>query len=143
MHEELKRIMEFFDLDTDQKTEHLGDVFKDTVEFFNRFKHVLEKGSAEEKKAMIEEVLKLQEKLELETNEMCDTMEMNEDELKEFSENPENFSEEEWQTIQEAKQRLESQASEIEDVIGFDQAKEPKKAKSKKSRSKSKKWMKS
>ena len=146
MHEELKRIMNFFELDADNKAEHLQDVFKDTVEFFNRFKHTLEEGSAEEKKEIIDEVLSLQEKLQLQTDQMCESMEMSEEELKEFAENPENFTDEEWGTIQDAKVKLEGQASEIDGIINFDKPKKGTKSSAKKKgakKGKGKKWVKS
>jgi hypothetical protein len=147
MHEELKRIMKFFELDAENKAEHLQDVFKDTVEFFNRFKHTLEEGTAEEKKEIIDEVLSLQEKLQLQTDQMCESMEMSEEELKMFAENPENFTEEEWQTIQDAKVKLEGQASEIDGIINFNKPKKqsqnsPSKKKGSK-KGKGKKWVKS
>lgn len=145
MHEELKRIMHFFELDADKKAEHLQEVFQDTVEFFNRFKHTLEEGNAEEKKQIIDEVLQLQEKLQIQTDQMCSSMEMSEEELKEFAQNPANFSEEEWTTIQDARVRLEDQASEIDKIINYSSPKQTSDKKTKKAdvRSKKKKWVKS
>ncbi len=144
MNDELKKIIEFFEMEPEEKSEHLEDVFSNTVEFFDRFKYTLENGSAEEKKQVVEDVLKLQEKLQIQTDEMCKSMDMSEDELKEFAQNPENFTEEEWEAIQDAKIKLESQAHDIGDLVHFkgsaDSEKKPKKTGKK---SKSKKWVKS
>jgi len=117
MHEEFKKIMSFFSLSPEEKVKHLDDVFHNSIEFFEHFKKTLHSGTPEEKSAFMKEVMELQEKLKLETEKMCKETGLSEDELKEFSQQKENFSEEEWRSIQSAKQKFEEQAEELTSII--------------------------
>ena len=143
MHDELRKIMSFFSLDPKEKSEHLEEVFQDSIEFFEKFKDVLEKGTPEEKEKMLGEVMMLQEKLQQETQRMCEETGLSEGELKEYAQNKENFSDEEWKSIQSARHKLENQAEEISSAMPGKKEKEPAKEKKTTTASKKSKWMKS
>lgn len=143
MHDELRKIMSFFSLDPKEKSEHLEEVFQDSIEFFEKFKDVLEKGTPEEKEKMLGEVMMLQEKLQQETQRMCEETGLSESELKDYAQNKENFSDEEWKSIQSARHKLENQAEEISSAMPEKKQKEPSKEKKAPSSSKKSKWMKS
>ena len=53
MEDEFERIMSFFELSSEEKEARLQEVFEDSVEYFERFKHVMLNGSQEEKKAAV------------------------------------------------------------------------------------------
>lgn len=139
-HEEYNKIIDFFSLPPEEKSQNLEEVFKNTVEFFDRFQYILMNGTPEEKKEMIQEVLELQKKLKLETEHMCQITGLSEEELKQFSQDSTNFSDEEWEVIQNAKAQIEEKASEISGHVKFNEN-EPKAA-SKGSSKKKKKWVK-
>ena len=92
----------------------------------------------------LNQVMQLQEKLQQETQRMCEETGFSENQLKEFAENKENFSEEEWNAIQSAKKKLNTQAEELSAIVPS--KKTEAKGSSKKAPSsgvKKNKWMKS
>jgi thioester reductase-like protein len=117
MHEEFKKIMSFFSLNPEQKAGQLDDVFQSSIGFFERFKHILEHGTPTEKNEMMQEVMQLQEKLKEETQKMCEQTGLSEEQLKEYAQKQEFFSDEEWKSIQSAKAKLEQQAEELSSVL--------------------------
>lgn len=142
MHEEFKKIMQFFSLDQEKKAEHLDEVFSNSIEFFEKFKHVLEHGSPQEKQEMMNEVMQLQEKLKEETERMCHETGLSESELKNFAQNRANFSSEEWSSIENARGKLEKQAEALSEVLPSKKVEEEKEKKGAPKPKKSK-WMKS
>lgn len=145
MHDEFRKIMSFFSLNPDQKAEELDGVFKSSIEFFDKFKYILENGTPEEKNEIMTEVMQLQEKLQQETERMCEETGLSEDQLKEYAQTKDNFSDEEWSSIQAAKSKLESQAEELSAVLPSAKKKSPSEKSEKKAKSsggpKKKKWI--
>lgn len=142
MHEEFKKIMSFFSLDQEKKAEHLDEVFSNSIDFFEKFKHILESGTPEEKQQIMNEVMQLQEKLQQETEKMCHDTGLSESELRSFAQNRANFSEEEWASIQQAKGKLEKQAEALAEVLPHKKGEESQEKKGAPKPKKSK-WMKS
>jgi hypothetical protein len=147
MHEEFKKIMAFFSLDPEQKAGELEDVFKNSIEFFDKFKYILENGTPEEKNEIMNEVMQLQQKLQQETEKMCSETGLSEDQLKEYAQSKDNFSDEEWESIQSAKKKLEEQAEELSSVLPTGKKSSADKSADKKGKTttspKKKKWVKS
>ena len=127
MQDEFEKIMGFFDLSSEEKEGHLQEVFEDSIEYFERFKHVMLNGTKEEKKEAVKKVMMLKKKIEEETQHVCKKTGMTPEELTAFSNNPENFSQDQWNAIEGAKQRLEKGVDEIKKI-----AKEKKRGVSKK-----------
>lgn len=119
MSDEFKKIMEFFSMDPEEKASHLNDVFDDSIAFFEKFKYIIEKGTPEQKKEMIEHAAALQNKLQSETSRICETTGLTEEELEAFSTDPNNFSEDQWSSIQNAKTEIEQQATDIASLINL------------------------
>lgn len=117
MHEEFKRIMAFFSMNSDDKPGRLEDVFHDSIEFFEKFKDILQHGTPEEKAEIMKEMTELQQKLQEETERMCHDTGLSEEQLRNFAQNRDNFSDEEWHSIQQAKAKLERQAEELSDIL--------------------------
>ncbi|MCK4934050.1 MAG: hypothetical protein KAR79_00525 [Simkaniaceae bacterium] len=119
MTDEFKKIMEFFTLDPEEKASHLNEVFDDSIAFFEKFKYIIEKGTPEQKKEMIEHAAALQNKLRSETTKICDSTGLTEEELEAFSTDANNFSEEQWSSIQHAKVEIDKQATDISSMINL------------------------
>ena len=144
MSEEFRKIMAFFSMDPEKKAGELEHVFENSIEIFEHFKEILQHGSPEQKQEVLNQVMQLQEKLQQETQRMCEETGVSENQLKEFAENKENFSEEEWNAIQSAKKKLNTQAEELSAIVPS--KKTEAKGSSKKAPSsgvKKNKWMKS
>jgi len=145
MHEEFRKIMSFFSLEPEQKVHELENVFQNSIEFFEKFKHILSHGTPEEKAEIMNEIMQLQEKLQQETHKMCEDTGLSEEQLKEYAQNQDNFSDEEWASIQQAKQQLEQQAEELSAILPSKKKKAPGEDKKPKAPTgpKKKKWVKS
>ena len=112
MEDELDRIIGYFSLSTEEKEEKLENVFSDSVEYFARFRHIMENGTPEEKKKASEKVMLLKQIIEQETQKVAEKTGMNMDQLTEYANNPENYSEKQWELIQKAKSQLAKDAAE-------------------------------
>ena len=84
MSDEFKKIMEFFSMDPEEKASNLNDVFDDSIAFFEKFKYIIEKGTPEQKKEMIEHAATLQNKLQSETSRICEATGLTAEELEAF-----------------------------------------------------------
>ena len=56
MDDEYEEIMKFFTMKPEDKASNLEDIFEHSIEFFNKFQHVLENGSDEEKTEILDKV---------------------------------------------------------------------------------------
>lgn len=118
MANEFEKIMEFFTLPAEEKGDHLKEVFEESIEFFEKFKYVMQSGTPEEKKAMLDQVRKMQERLQEETSKVKEATGLSDEELKAFAENKANFRDGDWDVIEHAKKTISQQAEEISDIIG-------------------------
>lgn len=140
MANEYEKILEFFNMSADEKSEHLGDVFEESIEFFDKFKHVMQFGTPEEKSKIIEQIKKLQTRLEDETKKVKEVTGLSDEELKAFAENKANFKDNDWDVIQKAKGKIDEQAKEITAITGTPEVSKKKSSGPKKRK---KKWVKS
>ena len=106
MQNEFDKIMEFFDLPAEEKETRLQEVFEDALGYFERFKSTMINGSPEEKKDALEKVMRLKTKIEEETKRVCEKTGLTPKQLMDYSNDPKNFSIEQWSTIQETKKKL-------------------------------------
>jgi len=149
MPDEYERIMGFFNLSPEEKEEKLHEVFEDSVEYFERFKHIMVTGTPEEKKQAVERVMNLKKRIEEETKTICERTGMSEEQLSQFSNDPKNFSSDQWESIRSAKSKLEQGVGEIKQVVDPKAAAEPKPSAQsdgkapKKKRKKPKNWIQS
>ncbi len=107
MEDEFDRIMGFFDLSPEEKEGRLQEVFEDSVEYFERFKYVMMNGTSEEKKEAVKKVMILKRKIEEETKRICDKTGLTPQQLAAYSNDPKNFSSDQWTAIEGAKKKLE------------------------------------
>lgn len=116
MEDEFDRIMEFFNLSAEEKEKRLQEVFEDSVEYFERFKYIMMNGTPEEKKEAVKKVMILKRKIEEETKRVCDKTGLTPEQLAAYSNNPKNFSQEQWNAIEGAKKKLEEGVGALKDA---------------------------
>lgn len=143
MSDEFRKIMAFFSMDPEKKAGELEHVFEYSIDFFEHFKETLQHGTPEQKQEMLNQVMQLNEKLQQETARMCEETGFSETQLKEFAENKENFSEEEWSAIQMAKKKLNNQADELSHLVPSKKSEGKSPSKKGAAGPKKNKWMKS
>ena len=117
MEDEFKKILNFFEMSTEDKADKLDTVFEETSVFLERFKHVFETGTPEEKKAMIEKVMELQTRLKGEMTKLTETSGLSEEQIMQFAMNPENFKDGQWDAIEHSRKKIEGQARDIAKTI--------------------------
>jgi Spy/CpxP family protein refolding chaperone len=81
-------------------------VLKETTRFFERIKEVFQTGTEEEKREMMRSLKEMHEVMVAETRALCAKTGMTEEQLASFTENPQNFTTEQWQKIQQARQSM-------------------------------------
>jgi hypothetical protein len=144
--EEYKRIFDYFELSTDEKANKLGEVFEDSIEFFQRFRHVLKTGSPEEKASMLKLVHELKDKIQSEVGQICKDTGLTQEQLETASVDPNLYTEEQWEIIQDSKAKIEEQSRLISDYVRTEEGPgaslRPKAERGKKPKKK-KKWVKS
>ena len=141
---EYEKLLKFFSLKDEEKAGHFSDVIGDTLAFFNHFKEVMDSGSADDKAEMLRQAMELQRVMQSETENMCDKVGITQDELKTFSEDPDNFSKEQWEEMETAKGRLDEEVHDIASSVTDPKNKEADeglKPKSKRHRHPSQKWI--
>ncbi|MDN3508422.1 MAG: hypothetical protein P0S93_00050 [Candidatus Neptunochlamydia sp.] len=116
MEDEFDRIMEFFNLSAEEKERRLQQVFEDSVEYFERFKYVMMNGTSEEKQEGVKKVMILKRKIEEETKRVCDKTGLTPEQLAAYSNDPKNFSQEQWNAIEEAKKKLDEGVGSLKDA---------------------------
>jgi len=104
--DEFKRLSELLAQAQDIKSVQLEEILKEAVIFFNDIKEGFLKGTPEEKKEMIRMMTELQSKLQDIYKSVAEKSGMSEEELYVYSENPSNFSPEQWKLMQETKNKL-------------------------------------
>ncbi len=106
MHDEFDRIMAFFSLSPEEKEERLHEIFEDTVDYFDRFKHIMLNGTPEEKEEAVKKMGMIKSKIEAETKAISEKTGLSEEELQKQAMKKENFSDSQWDTITDAKKKI-------------------------------------
>ena len=95
----------------------LPSLFKDSLVLFDRLKHELKTCKPEEKQKIVELLAELQGFLTQETRKIAARSGMTEEQLARFAENPDNFSPEQWKSMQTVKEKLSKRGQELKEAI--------------------------
>jgi len=126
-NEEFDQIMQFFSLNSEEKESQLSEVFEAAVAYFERFKYIMLNGSKEEQDQAVKEMMSLKNRVEEETQNICDKTGLTPEQLATYSNDPKNFSEEHWNAISNAKNKLNAGLEEAKESIIKTHKKEEKK----------------
>ena len=119
--DEFAKIMKFFSMSQEERAEHFPEVFEQSAEFFEKFNHIMKEGTLEEKQHMIAELQELQRVVQEETSKLTDMTGLSDEELKAFAENEKNFTPEQWKMIQNTRGRIEKDATEVSNLLKFNE----------------------
>ncbi|PCI77503.1 hypothetical protein COB21_03040 [Candidatus Aerophobetes bacterium] len=103
---EFEKIMEFFSLSPKERDVKLKDVFEESIEYFERFRHVMVNGSSEEKQQALEEIGRLKDKVQDESKKIQEKTGMSDEDLKQFVQDPKHFQQGQWDALQDAKGKI-------------------------------------
>jgi hypothetical protein len=113
MQEEFKRLVELFSLTQEGKSVNLNEVLQESLVFFEKLKETFKEGSEDDKREIMKVMSDMYAKLLEESKNIADRTGMNEDELNRYCENPNNFTPEQWASMQEAKKKMFDSGREI------------------------------
>jgi hypothetical protein len=113
MSDEFEKIMQFLSLAGSEKEAKLDEIFQNSIEFFDHFKHVQETGNVEEIEKMKKQLEKMYEKVQEESLKAAEKSGLNTEQIKEIASNPANFSPKQWEFLQITRAKLEEQNKEL------------------------------
>lgn len=100
------KLFEIFTKSSREKDLNLDLLLKETAAFFEEAKNELKTASKEDQEIIFSMLNQMYEKLQEESKRICDKTGMTEDQLSSFSENPRNFSPDQWREIQNTKKKM-------------------------------------
>lgn len=106
IHEEYERLLGMLEKGTSSDGVPLEEILKEAVAFFERLRSEFPKAEKEEREEMVHMMTKLHAQLQEVAKKTAESAGMSEEELNAFSEDPSNFSPEQWRLVQETKRKL-------------------------------------
>jgi len=114
MEEAFDRMMRFFLSDEKKKDGEVEDLFKDAIAFFDQFKDAQQSEDEEYIKSMRQKMEQVYEKIQEESEKVSEESGIAKEDLDQLATDRSNFSEEQWSFLQEAKEQLGKQNTEIQ-----------------------------
>lgn len=106
LKDDFEKLYDMLSRSADDKSLNLSDVLKESVHFFNALKEGLILAPLEERKEMLGMMQQLYSKLQEVYKLIAQRSGMSEEDLYAYSENPSNFSADQWRLMQDTKQEL-------------------------------------
>jgi ClpP class serine protease len=118
LREEFTKLMEKFKRGVEsQSNPNLPELFKDSIQLFERLKDMLAQSNEQEKKEIIKLMAEMHDFLSRETKKLAEKTGLSEDQMLRFAENPDNFSAEQWRTLELIRARLNKTATEMAGLV--------------------------
>ena len=146
MDDDYERLMKFFDSSNEEKDRKLDVIFQESMQFFDKYKHVLKEGSENEKLAMKKKMDVLRGRLQKENKRNKEQLGLSSEEIKHLAKDSSNFSPQQWEFIQNAQKKINVEKEEHHKILNArkdERQKVLKKKKKKKSVSRKSDWLKS
>lgn len=106
LREEFDRVMALFAKCSEGEIVGVEDVFKQSLAFFEHVNEQLKEGGPEEKKDALIMMGEMYRRLMETSKKLSQDTGLNEDQLAAISDNPDNFSPEQWKSVQAAKDKM-------------------------------------
>jgi len=117
LRDEYNRLIKLFHEGAEGKAVNLDEVFSQSLEFFQHLRAQMEKGGPEEKKEAVAMMSEMYQQMMAETKKIIERSGLSEEQLLSFAENPANFTTQQWQQIQESKQKITDAGRDLTQVI--------------------------
>ena len=112
MEDEFDQLMRIFSEESEEKEKKLDEIFQRSTEFFDKYKYIIAKGSEEDKKEMQKKMNILRERLKKETVQTEEKLGVSSEEVKNLASNSKNFTQKQWNFLQNAQDKLFKEKSE-------------------------------
>ena len=106
LDDDFKRMMDYFHQTVEGKPLNLEELCNESMQFFEKVRHAVEHGTEKEKGDAAQLMSEMYKKLVVECKQLTEKTGMSEEQIMNFSENPHNFSQEQWQILQETRQNM-------------------------------------
>lgn len=127
--DEIEKLMDIMQEDgKDVDINKLQQMFEESQELFDKIKYMLESDNEEEKKKFFDRLDKLRNQIESRVKNKMDSMGLTEEDVHKIMSDKSNFSEDEWEKIQEMRQGIEKQGDSLNEVLKDMNLQEPVKA---------------
>lgn len=117
LQEEFFRLIDLFQKASEGKHVRMEDVFSKSLEFIEHLKEQLRTGDEEDKQEAIRMMKELYQCMKDHTKMTCQREGITEEQLLANAENPAYFSPEQWQRIQETKERLKESSRQMVELV--------------------------
>lgn len=117
IQEEFSRLIYLYQQAAEGKNVTVQDVFQKSLEFIEHLKEVIRKGDEEDRKAAIRMMNELFEHMQNHTKILCEKTGVTEEELMAKSEDPANFTPEQWRMMQEDKAKLAQSGKQLAELL--------------------------
>ena len=144
LKDDFEKLYDLLSRSVEDKSLNLNEVLKESVHFFDELKEELPKAPPSERKEMARMMQQLYAKLQEVYKIIAQRAGMTEEDLYTYSENPSNFSPDQWRLIQDTKQELFESTRQLHSKVEGKGATAPKQEKKPKTpKAKRGHWMKS
>lgn len=118
LQEEFSRLIYLYQQASEgNKQVSLEELFRKSLKFVDHLKQQIKEGDAEDREAALKMMRELFSQMQKQTRIVCERAGMTEEEMTARSENPDNFTPEQWKNMQEAKDRLTKAGQELSRAI--------------------------
>lgn len=126
IREDFVKLMERFEKESNKQGGKIDllELFKESLRLFEKLKDILGSCSEEEKKEVFAVMAEMHQFLLKESKKIAERSGMSEDQLLRFSENPDNFTPNQWKALEVIKVKLNDTAKDLTKIIRKETTKE-------------------
>ncbi len=106
LKDEFDKLMEHFNKGAEGKKVDMNEILAQSVAFFEQLQKELKEASPEDRDIIFQMMNQMHEKIHAESTRICEQTGMSEEQLLAFSENPKNFTPDQWIQIQSTKKKM-------------------------------------
>jgi len=117
LQEEFSRLIYMYQQASEGLLDNVEEVFRKSLDFVEHLKLTIKNGDEEDRAAALKMMRELFSHMQKQTKIVCEKTGITEQQLMANSENPANFTPEQWRSMQEAKGRLAKAGAELSQVI--------------------------
>ena len=113
MKDDFETIIDLFSLEAEEKEKRLDEIFRLSIAFIDKYKHIQQEGTEKEREAISKKLSILREKISVETKASEASLSLSSKEIKELSNDEKNFTKEQWELLQKTKVALSKEQMEL------------------------------
>ncbi len=113
MKDDFETIIDLFSLEAEEKEKRLDEIFRLSIAFIDKYKHIQQEGTEKEREAISKKLSILREKISIETKASEASLSLSSKEIKELSNDEKNFTKDQWELLQKTKVALSKEQMEL------------------------------